>query len=108
MKELLFELLIVVVGICGALFTRYLVPYLKELIDDSKYSKLVDIIEVAVKAAEQTTTGSGLGKIKKADVVTFVSEWLNGKGLEVTEDELNRLIEATVFAMNNSDEKEVE
>lgn len=107
MRELLFELLIVVVGICGALFTRYLVPYLKELIEDSKYSKLLDIIEVAVKAAEQTTIGSGQGKIKKADVVTFVSEWLNSKGLEVTEDELNRLIEATVFAMNN-DKKEVE
>lgn len=106
MKELLFELLIVVVGICGALFTRYLVPYLKELIDDSKYSKLLDIIEVAVRAAEQTITGSGQGKIKKADVVTFVSEWLNGNGLEVTEDELNRLIESAVYAMNS--EKEVE
>ena len=60
---------------------------------------MLDMVALAVRAAEQTITGSGQGAVKKAEVVKLVSEWLYGKGINITEDELDQLIEAAVYQM---------
>lgn len=57
------------------------------------------MVALAVRAAEQTITGQGQGAVKKAEVIKFVSEWLYGKGINITEDELDQLIEAAVYSM---------
>jgi len=88
-----------VISVCAALITAYAVPYLKTLKNDARYERMLDMVALAVRAAEQTITGSGQGAVKKAEVVKFVSEWLYGKGINITEDELDQLIEAAVYSM---------
>ena len=103
MDEITMMILKVVVSICAALITAYVMPYLKTLRDDKRYAILFDMVALAVRAAEQTITGSGQGAVKKAEVVKFVSEWLYGKGINITEDELDQLIEAAVYQMKQGE-----
>ena len=95
---ILFEILI---SIAIALCLKYLIPYFKALTENEKYRSLADIIDVAVNAAEQTYRESGMGKIKKAEVIAFISSWLKDHDMNVTEDTIDRLIEAAVRAMKN-------
>lgn len=99
-NEFLFRALIIFVICMSTLIIRYLVPYLKAQIQDTKYAEMLDIVEKAVKAAEQTIRESGQGKAKKAEVISFVSNWLADNNISITEDQLDRLIEAAVYAMN--------
>lgn len=101
MNEITFNVLKIVVTLCSVWITYYLVPYIKNKIAESKNKQLIDTIARAVRAAEQTIKESGQGKVKKAEVVAFVSHWLTEKGIHITEDQLDKLIEAAVFTMNN-------
>ena len=99
MDELTFATLKIVVSVCAALITAYAVPYIKALREDEAYSRILDIIDVAVRAAEQVIRGQGQGSLKKAEAVKFVSEWMAKHGLNLTEDHLDQLIEAAVYEM---------
>jgi LL-H family phage holin len=98
MNEITFDILKIVVSVCAALTTVYLVPYIKTLKDDKRYEALVDMIIVAVRAAEQTI-GSGQGAIKKSEVLGIMDRWMEEHGIVVTEDQLDQLIECAVFQM---------
>lgn len=104
MSELLFDVLVGVVIIISIIITKYLVPYFKAQIQDTQYAVVLDIIEKAVHSAEQTIKESGQGKVKKAQVLDFVSEWLASKNIDITEYQLDQLIEASVYAMNQAKE----
>ena len=99
MNDLTFNLLKIVVSIVCALIALYLVPYLKNKIADDKYAQLMLMVTTAVQAAEQTI-GTGQGKLKKAEVIAFVSDWMSKNGIVISEDQLSQLIESAVFTMN--------
>ena len=99
MEDITMMILKIVVSICAALITVYVVPYLKTLRQDKRYASLMDMVEVAVKAAEQTIKESGQGDCKKAEVIAFVSTWMGDHGIKISQDELSQLIEAAVFQM---------
>lgn len=99
MKDVAVVILEVVMAIVIILLSRYVIPYIKEITRSEKYAGLMEIVIVAVRAAEQTIRESGQGKIKKAQVVAFVSNWLRENGLDISEEELDRLIEAAVLNM---------
>lgn len=97
MNDLTFNILKIVVSVVAALVAVYVIPYLKTLKDNEKYASLVDMVQVAVYAAEQTIkTG---GEFKKSEVTAFVSNWLRGKGMEISAEQLSQLIESAVFQM---------
>ena len=99
MDDLTMMLVKIAVAVCAALITAYVLPYLKALKEDAKWGTVIDMIEIAVRAAEQIIKGSGQGPAKKAEVVKFVSEWLERNGIGMMEDELDQLIEAAVYQM---------
>lgn len=103
MDEITMMILKIVVSVCAALITVYVIPYLKTLKDDKRYASLVGIVEVAVRAAEQTISEPHEGKLKKAEVLTFVSDWLDSKGIKVTDEELDRLIECAVYQLKQGE-----
>lgn len=100
MEDITMMILKVVVSVCAALITVYVVPYLKTLRQDKRYASLMDMIEVAVKAAEQTIKEPGQGDYKKAEVIAFVSDWMMEHGIKISQDELSQLIECAVFSMH--------
>lgn len=99
MSDITFMLLKIVVTVCAALVTAYVVPYLRTLRSDKRYSALIDMVRVAVLAAEQTITGSGQGAVKKEQVLDFVRAWMQKQGIDITYDQLSQLIEAAVYDM---------
>lgn len=99
MNELTFDILKVVVSVCAALVTVYLIPYLKTLKEDKRYGALVDMVEVAVKAAEQTFRTSGQGAAKKEEVMKFVTEWMRSHGINIDSYQIDQLIECAVYQM---------
>lgn len=98
MNELTFNILKVVISICAVLVTVYGIPYLKTLKEDKRYDSLVQIIEIAVRAAEQVLKTES-GTMKKAEVMKFVREWLDRQGIKITDGELDQLVEAAVYCL---------
>ena len=99
MNELTFDMLKIVVSVCAAIITVYAVPYLKTLKEDRRYAQILDMVEVAVRAAEQTIKGAGKGVEKKKEVENIIYTWLMEKGIEITPEQINQLIECAVYQM---------
>ena len=100
MNDVTFEILKIVVSAVASLVGLYLIPYIsrktKEVID----TDVAEMVAVAVRAAEQTYRKSGQGKVKKAEVIAFVTAWLKDKHIYITEAQLDNLIECAVYTMN--------
>ena len=102
LTEIIIATITLVMGIISTLITKYLIPFIKEKISTEQFNRMKKWVEVAVKAAEQTITDKGMGEAKKAEVLKF----LNEKGFTVDFEELDKLIEAAVFEINNGIEDE--
>lgn len=100
MNDITFNILKIVVSVVAALIAYYLIPVLKEKVKEAKYSDLVKAVSVAVEAAEQTFKESGMGKVKKEDVLEFITKWLNENKVEISVEQLDKLIESAVFQLN--------
>ena len=99
MNDITFDILKVVISICAALVTVYVIPYLKTLKEDRRYAQILEMVEVAVRAAEQTIKGAGKGVEKKKEVENIIYAWLMEKGIEITPEQINQLIECAVYQM---------
>lgn len=99
MNDVTFIILKLVVSVCAVLITVYVIPYLKTLRQDRRYASLLDMVEVAVRAAEQTFRESGQGARKKEEVLNFVSEWMQNHGINIDSYQLDQLIECAVYQM---------
>lgn len=100
MNELTFNILKIVVSVATVFISLYVIPLLKEKLSESKYQRLLEMVEIAVRAAEQTIKGSGQGAVKKEQVLESVSFWMLQHGVDITSEQLDELIEAVVFNMN--------
>lgn len=104
MSELTFNILKIVVSVATVFVSLYVIPLLKEKLSEVKYQRLLEMVEIAVRAAEQTIKGSGQGAVKKEQVLESVSLWMVQHGVEITSEQLDELIEAVVFNMNREGE----
>ena len=100
MDEMTFIILKIVVSVSAALISAFVIPLLREKITDIRYKRLLDMVEVAVRAAEQTM-GECHGYIKKDEVIRYVTDWMASHNVKITEEKLDQLIEAAVYIMNN-------
>ena len=99
MNEVLFEILQAVILLAIVLVVRYLIPWLKLQVEGTKNEWLVKWAELAVRSAEQTILGDKTGPEKKAIVTKFLKEQLQKKNISISDEQLNTLIEAAVYAM---------
>ncbi len=97
MSDMLWDIIKIVLSALLAIITLYLIPYLKSQVKNKQLEEVLTIVEAAVQAAEQTLQD---GMVKKHDVMTFVTKCLQEKGIYVSEEELDRLVESAVYAMN--------
>ena len=104
MNEVTFDILKLVVSIATAVVTLYLIPYLKSQTTTKQQEEVAKIVEIAVKAAEQTLAS---GTVKKNEVITFVTQWLTERGIKITDEQLDKLIESAVYSMKNSSSERV-
>ena len=85
-----------VAALIAALITAFLVPYIKSKTTAEQQKEINAWVKIAVSAAEQIFNGSGRGEEKKA----YVIAWLKEHGVKVDETELDALIEAAVYELN--------
>lgn len=102
MNDIAFLVLKIVVSICSALITLYAVPYLYELQKDTRYKQLFELIDVAVKAAEQTIKGEKMGADKKTRVMDSMREYVHENHLSISDKNLSDLIESAVYELKVS------
>ena len=100
MNDVLFEILKAVLVLAVILLFRYAIPYVKALVENTKYAWLVKWVELSVKSAEQTILGDKSGAEKKAIVTEFIRGLLINKNISISDEQLNTLIESAVFEMN--------
>lgn len=103
MNEILYEILKASIVLVLILLTRYAVPYLKQMVENSKYEWVVKWAEIAVKSAEQTVFGDKKGPERKAIVTQFIKKMLLQKNISISDEQLNNIIEAAVFAMKKKE-----
>lgn len=106
MQEILFYLMEVVVITAVTIIMRWVVPNLISALRERDYLLAADIIENAVKAAEQIFVGHGRGTEKYEMVVRTVTEMLNKYHISITQTELEHLIESAVQSINQHKEHE--
>ena len=92
------QIVVAVIGLLSVIVTTVVVPLLKKKLGAEKMSELQKWVEIAVHAAEQIITGTGMGQKKKE----YVLEFLKQKGYDVDDEAVENAIEAAVFDMNNA------
>lgn len=100
MNDVLFGVIEIIVIAIALVVVRYLIPYVQAKTRSIVNGDVYAIVEAAVMAAEQTVKASGQGKAKKAQVMSFVVNWLNAHNISITMEQLDKLVEAAVYAMN--------
>ena len=85
-----------VIALIAALITTFLIPYIKGKISKQQYDRLLEAVRIAVAAAEQIFTSPQSGADKKQ----YVQEFLAAQGYDVSQQEIDTMIEATVGKIN--------
>ena len=98
MNDLTFNILKIAVTLSTVFISAYLIPLIREKLASSKYDRLLQMVEIAVKAAEQMI-GAEYGAVKKDEVLKFVTKWMLEHGVAVSQEQLDQLIECAVFEM---------
>lgn len=108
MKNELFQVILTLIPVLGAIVTYFVVPFLKTKISTEKLVQYKEWATIAVKAAEMLWTESGHGADKKAYVVTYLNDLFNKNKVVITEEQINVLIEAAVQELNKNKIKTVD
>jgi len=87
----------IAIALLGAIITYIVIPFMKERTTKEQRENLMFWVRVAVQAAEQIYNEKSEGALKKEYVINFLSQ----KGIVVTEGQIDILIEAAVFELNN-------
>ena len=99
MNQELFELIIKVVLTLLTIFLTYvLVPWLKANTSSKQRENAIYLITLGCTIAESLykTYGTGYGKVKKE----WVINWLKERDIQITESEIDALIDNVVDIMN--------
>ena len=105
MSQIVMDLIVALT--CGVItwaiqtVIKHVVPFIESKLKESQYSWAADIIENAVRAYEQTVSGSGMGEDKFQLVMSYVNRELSKLGITLTEEQITILIESAVQAMNS-------
>ena len=96
MNEGILRIILAVIALLSAIVTGVVVPYIKSKTTESQRQNIYTIVQLAVSAAEQIYFKPGQGQKKKEYVINYLSS----KGIKLTVEDLNVMIEAAVKELN--------
>lgn len=105
MDDLTLVMLRCLVMMLATAITTFLIPYLRTLIGEYKWKKLKEIAEQAVRFAEQAYTKEEWER-KKYDVYHYVKNKACEMGLEMTDKDIDVLVEAFVNSVKHNKKEE--
>ena len=84
------------ITLMAAVITCVLVPFIKSKLTKEQQDRLLELVKIAVSAAEQIFSQAKSGTEKKQ----YVQEFLISKGYDVSKPEIDAMIEAAVSRIN--------
>ena len=105
MSENLFNFILTIIPVIGAIITYFVVPFIKSSVNEKQLSQYKEWSKLAVKTAEMLWRETGHGEDKKAYVVSFLNDMFNKNKIVITEEQLEVLIEAAVKEMKEIESK---
>lgn len=99
MDNRLFEVILALIPVLGAIITYFIIPYIKTNMDSAKLAQYKEWATLAVKSAEMLWRETGHGEDKKTYVVNFLTDMFNSGKNTITEEQMNVLIESAVKEM---------
>lgn len=98
MNNVTYQILTLIISLIGVILTYFVVPWLRSKTNTQQLDTIKLWINIAVAAAEQMKAVGLLQIDKKEYVLKFVRD----KGITITDQELDALIEAAVFELNKT------
>lgn len=105
MNEGLFNVILTIIPVIGAIITYFIVPFIKSSINEKQLAQYKEWSLLAVKCAEMLWKETGHGEDKKAYVVAFLNDMFNKNKIVITDEQLNILIESAVKIMKENESK---
>ena len=96
MNENIFEFVLSLISLLGAVITYFAVPYIQANIDSTKLEQYQKWAALAVRTAEMLWSDTGHGEDKKKYAVKFFNDMFNSKKTVITEEQIDILIESAV------------
>lgn len=93
---------IVVIIAASILALKPIEQLLLSKLDEKNYERLKSVMKVAVEWAHQYLWGS-TGEYKKAEVLKYVSKFCIDNGLDYTNDDLDKALEAAYLEVKRKD-----
>lgn len=98
----LTQIILAVLGIVATIVTAYVIPLLKNKVGDAKWMQFINIVSVAVDAAEQLgLSGTVRNKLEYATEQIKIA--MKQHGLTYDDQTIRAAIEAFVLQFNESD-----
>ena len=91
----------ILIALVGAIMTYIITPYVKLKTTEKQRDDIHFWVWIAVSAAEQMKDAGILEIPRKS----YVLDFLNEKGIDINEKQLNALIEAAVYEKNKEKDK---
>ena len=102
MDDRLFQIILLLIPVLGAIITGYIVPLIKSNISANQLDEIVKWIGKAVAAAEVLFDVPKSGEQKREYVIDFIDKMFNAKKEVITKDQIRILLEAAVKQMNDN------
>ena len=102
MDEIIYTAVRLVVMVTSVVVARYLIPWLEVNIDHQKFNEVVTWVNQAVMCAQQLMSDAD-GAEKKQTVMIFLQRLMEEKGIAITDEQLDTLIESAVKQMKISE-----
>ena len=99
-SEMILMIIKMILTLLLAILTSVVIPYIKEKMGEDTYEKLVEHIEYAIRCAEQLYTPEQWAE-KKEYVVEYITRKAHETGLDLSEEDINVLIEGMVNAIKH-------
>lgn len=100
MSNTMYQIFMLLISLIGVLLTGLVVPWLKLKIGNEKLKDIEKWVTVAVTAAEQMKNAGLLPPDQEKK--DFVLEFIRDRGITITDEELDALIEAATFEINKA------
>ena len=93
----------IIFALLSVTITYFIIPFLTEITEKYRTEKIDSFIQDSVIAAEQVIKGDKKGAEKKAKVLSAVTNWLNERHINLSEEEIDDMIESMVYMLNHSE-----
>ena len=101
MNEQVFNIVLLLIPMIGAVITGILIPYLKTKITSTQLDQITKWVSKAVEAAEVLFDTPDSGAQKREYVIDFIDNMFNTKKEVITRNQIRILLESAWKQINN-------